>query len=222
MKCLHALSFVPVLLAALASPALGQDAQAQNPPATPRSYLIASGGAAFNQDFDNANTIFAVEYGEPVHRDVIAYASLVWIENMMSQRMRDNLVTASAMLGEEFTGRDRGISFTLGAKYLLPVSRTIRPYFGGGFGFLNIRRDISTPSRGSIARTFPELTGLNDGVIEPTTLSANKPLGELTVGVAGPFSERAYFDVRYRYGRVFQTFQNIDFSQVAAGIGVAF
>ena len=222
MKCLHALSFVPVLLS-LASPALGQDAAPSSyPQAAPKRYLIAAGGSAFNQDFDNASAVFGGEYGERVHRDVAAYASLMWIENLMSQQMRDHLVTGSEILGEEVRGRDRGMAFTVGAHYMLPVARRIRPFFGGGFGFVNLRRDISSPSRGSFARLFPELTGLNDGVVEPTTLSANKPLGEVVVGIGGPFGKGAYFDVKYRYGRVFDTLENIDFSQVAAGIGFAF
>jgi len=222
MKCLHALSFVPVLLAALASPASGQDVQAQNPPATPRSYLIAVGGAAFNQDFDNAATIVGGEYGERVHRDVFAYATLIYVENLMSDDMRANLVTASTALGGEFRGTDRGLAFTMGAKYMLPTARRLRPYFGGGFGFLNIKRKVTHPTFGDVTETFPSLSGLNDGVVDPGAVSSNKPLGELTVGFGGPFNRRAYFDARYRYGRVFQSSENVDFSQVSAGIGVTF
>src|SRR5678815_1536296 len=185
MKCLHALSFVPVLLAALASPARGQDAAPTYPQEAPGAYLIFAGGSSFNQDFDNPSAAFGGEYGDRILRDLDAYASLMWIENLMSQQMRDYLVTGSEILGEEVRGRDRGMAFTVGAKYSLPVNRRIRPFFGGGFGFVNLRRDIQSPSRGSFARTFPELTGLNDGVIEPGTLSSNKPLGELMVGYGG-------------------------------------
>jgi len=221
MKRLHALSFVPVLLAALASPALGQDAAPSYPQEAPGAYFIFSGGSSFNQDFDNPSAAFGGEYGDRLHRDVFAYASLMWIENLMSQQMRDYLVTGSEILGEEVRGRDRGMAFTVGATYSLPVNRRLRPFFGGGFGFVNLRRDIQSPSLGSFARSFPELTGLNDGVIEPGAVSSNKPLGELMVGYGGPFGKNVYFDVRYRYDRVFDSLENIDFSQVTAAVGFA-
>lgn len=219
MKCLHALSFVPVLLAALASPALGQDAAPSYPQEAPGAYFTFAGGSSFNQDFDNPSAVFGGEYGDRVHRDVFAYVSLMWIENLMSQQMRDNLVTGGEILGEEVRGRDRGMAFTVGATYALPVNRRLRPFFGGGFGFVNLRRDISTASLGDITRLFPEMTGLNDGVVEPGAESANKPLGELMVGYGGAFGKNGYFDVKYRYGRVFDSMENIDFSQVAASIG---
>src|SRR5215204_4939218 len=102
MKCLHALLCVPVLLSAVAGPALAQDAGPNSYPQAPaRRYLIAAGGSAFNQDFDNASAVFGGEYGDRVHRDVFAYASLMWIENLMSQQMRDHLVTGAVILGEE-------------------------------------------------------------------------------------------------------------------------
>jgi hypothetical protein len=219
MKCLHALSFVPVVLA-LASPALGQDAPSA--PTTPRSYLIAVGGSSFDQNFDNPSVVVGGEYGERVHRDVFAYATLVYIENVMSSELRDYLETGSTPFGEVVSGRDRGLAFTMGAKFMLPTSRNIRPYFGAGFGFLNIKRKLSTPLLGDITDIFPVLTNVNDGIIEPGEVSTNKPLGELTVGINGAFSRRAFFDVRYRYGRVFQTEVNIDFSQITGGIGVTF
>ena len=124
MKCLHALSFVPVVLTVLATPALGQNAQA--PAAGPEWYLIGVGGAAFNQDFENPTTVVGGEFGERVHRDVYAYVGLTYLDNLMSQQMRDYLDQASGSLGASFTGRDRGLAFTLGAKYMLPTSRRLR------------------------------------------------------------------------------------------------
>jgi hypothetical protein len=35
-------------------------------------------------------------------------------------------------------------------------------------------------------------------------------------------TNRAYVDVKYRYGRVFNSVENVDFSQVSFGIGVTF
>src|SRR6186713_2861240 len=100
MKCLHALSFVPLVLTVLAPPALAQDAApATYPQTAPGHYLIFSGGSSFNQDFENPSAAFGGEYGDRVHRDVFAYVSLMWLENLMSQQMRDYLVTGGEILG---------------------------------------------------------------------------------------------------------------------------
>ena len=220
MKCLHALSFVPVVLTVLASPALGQNAQA--PTAGPGSYLIGVGGAALNQDFENPTTVFGGEFGERVHRDVYAYVGLTYLDNLMSQKMRDYLDQASASLGASFTGRDRGLAFTFGVKYMLPTSARYRPYFGGGFGLINLERTISDPLMGDVTRIFPGISGLNDGVVPPGQNATTNPLGDLVVGLGGAFNRRGYFDVKYRYGRVFQSSESVDFSQISAAIGVTF
>jgi hypothetical protein len=220
MKCLHALSFVPVVLTVLASPALGQTAPA--PSAGPSSYLIGVGGGAFNQDLENPTTVIGGEYGERVHRDVYAYAGLTYFENLMSPAMRNNLVTAGGTQGTTFSGRDRGLAFTMGAKYLLPTSARWRPYFGAGFGLINLKRTITDGLGNDVTLIFPQATGLNDGVVAPNEDASTKPLGDLIVGLNGTFNRRGFFDVKYRYGRVFQSSQNVDFSQISGGLGVTF
>jgi hypothetical protein len=220
MKCLHALSFVPVVLTVLATPALGQNAQAPAP--GPEWYLIGVGGAAFNQDFDNPTTVVGGEFGERLHRDVYAYVGLTYLDNLMSQQMRDYLDQASGSLGASFTGRDRGLAFTLGAKFMLPTSARLRPYFGGGFGLLNLERTISDPLLGDVTRIFPAISGLNDGVVPSGENATTNPLGELIVGFGGAFNRRGYFDIKYRYGHAFQSSVNVDFSQISAAIGVTF
>ena len=219
MKCLNAL-FVPVAFVVLSSSAFAQDAR----PAidTPHAYLVGIGGAAFNQDFKNGTTTVAMEYGERVSADVMAYANFSFIENMMSEQMRNNLVNASAALGQQFSGRDRGMAFTMGAKYLLPTARRFRPYFGGGFGLVNLKRSITEQSFGDVSESFFFMTGLNDGVIDAGQNATTRPLGEVLVGVAAALKNRTYIDAKYRYGRVFNTVENVDFSQVSFGIGVTF
>ena len=222
MKCLHALSFVPVVLTVLATPALGQNAAAPAPVMGPEQYLVAIGGAAFNQDFNNPTVVVGGEYGERVHKDVYAYAELTYLDNLMSQLMRNHLDAASANYGASFNGRDRGLAFTMGAKFMLPSSVRYRPYFGGGFGLINLERSINEPLMGDVTLTFSELTGLNDGVVPPGQNSTTKPLGEVVGGLAIPFNRRGYFDVKYRYGRVFQSTENIDFSEISVSLGVTF
>jgi opacity protein-like surface antigen len=163
-----------------------------------------------------------MEYGERVSNDVMAYANFSFIDNMMSELMRQNLVNASSMLGQQFTGRDRGMAFTMGAKYLLPTAKRFRPYFGGGFGLVNLKRNITEATFGDVSESFFFMTGLNDGVIDAGQNATTRPLGEVLVGVSAALKNRTYLDAKYRYGRVFNTVENVDFSQVSFGIGVTF
>jgi opacity protein-like surface antigen len=220
MKCLNALSFVPVILVALSAPAAAQDIQTV--PDVPTRYLAGVGGAAFNHDFNSATATVAIEYGERISRNVSAYANLSYISNMMSDKMQQNLEDAGTMLSQEFTGRDRGLTFTMGGRYLLPTARRIRPYVGGGLGIANLKRTITEATFGDVSETFFFMTGLNDGVMDAGKSSTTRPLGEVIAGVTAAFQNRAYVDVKYRYGHVFQTIENVDFSQVSFGVGITF
>jgi hypothetical protein len=221
---LKSISLMSLVLLALAVPARGQDAWSSAPP---RGYLTASGGAAFDTNFEHPATSVAVEYGERLHRDVQAYAMFSYVENLMSTRMRSNLTEAGITFTQatgvpwEFRGRDRGLALTVGGKFLMPIAASFRPYVGGGLGVLNLRRRISERDLGDVSESFVLLTGLNDGVIDADRVSATKPLGEVVLG-AGGAAGRAYFDIAYRYRKAFHSFEQIHFSQVTAGVGLAF
>jgi len=224
MTVVKSLSLLPVVLLAVAWPALGQETAA-NP--APRFYFTGIGGVAVNTDFERPATAVAVEFGERVHQDVQAYAVVSYVGNLMSERMRANLVNAGATLTQssgvpwEFKGRDRGMAFAAGGKYLMPIDSSVRPYFGAGLGMLNLKREITERDLGEVSGDFfYGLTGLNDGVIEPTETSVTRPLAEIVVGVSS-VSGRAYFDIAYRYRKGFHTFESLSFSQVTFGVGVA-
>ena len=220
MKCLNALSIVPVMLAVLATPALAQDLRPETE--TPNRVLTGNGGPSFSHDFGNVSGGVAIEYQERVARDVSAYANFSWMSNLMSDKMRQNLDLASSMLGSEFTGRDRGMMFTMGAKYFVHTQRRIRPYFGGGAGIANLKRTIKESTFGDVSESFFFMTGLNDGVIDAGKNSTTNPLAEGMVGVAAAFKNRAYVDVHYKYGHIFQTIENVDYSQLSFGVGMTF
>ena len=213
---------VPFALVILSSPAAGQEAT----DTPPKFYLTATGGAAFDVKFDDPTATFAVEWGERLHHDVQAYANLGYVSNLMSDRMEDNLVLAGDTLTAidgvlwEFKGRDRGIAFTVGGKWLAPIKSRMRPYIGGGFGLLNLQREITERDLGDVSEGFFLLTGLNDGVFDAGDTSTTKPLGEILIGVSGAIG-RAYLDVGYRYRKAFNSFEPIEFGQVTVGVGVA-
>jgi hypothetical protein len=151
----------------------------------------------------------------------------------MSDRMRQNLVTAGQTLTAldgvlwQFDGKDRGLAFTVGGKFLAPIRSRVRPYVGGGIGLLNLKRRITERDFGEMTEDFALLGDvgvpvqyLNDGVMKAGATSATKPLAEIIVGAGGAIG-RAYLDVSYRYRKAFHSFEDIDFGQVTVGLGMA-
>jgi hypothetical protein len=229
MSVVKSLAVVPLVVFALSFPASAQETQGE----PPRHYFTGLGGAAFDLEFEQPSFTFAVEYGERLHRDVQAYANLSYIENLMSDRMDANLVAAGATLTAldgvlwEFAGRDRGLAFTVGGKFLMPINSRLRPYVGAGFGLLNLKRRITERDLGDVTDEYFLLgdlgvpsENLNDGRMRFGESAVTKPLGEVMLGVGGALG-RAYVDVAYRYRHGFHSFEPVKFSQVTFGIGAA-
>ena len=212
MKCSKAFAFVPVVLAVWATSARAQEVQ----PAyiSPLRYVEGIGGAALTHEFGDVAPAFAVEYGERVHRDVYAYANLRYINDLMSEQMKSSLDAASDLTGLNVSGRDRGLTFTLGAKYMFPPKWRFRPYVGGGAGAINLKRYIAD-------QTFGDLI-VYDGILDPGDRSATFPMGEAIIGFSGSASNRTYVDVSYRHGWAFNTPQSLEFGQLTFGVGVSF
>ena len=154
--------------------------------------------------------------------------SAVYYENIMSSAATNQLAlvgnTLTALTGTPWTfdGRDKGRSFTFGAKVLVPVTSSVHPYVGGGFGALNVRRVIHEQSRGNVTQAYLAQFGSPDGFVDPTDTDTTHPMGEAAAGV-GVVIKRAYVDFGYRYRQAFHTSnQTFQISQVGASVGVKF
>ena len=54
-----------------------------------------------------------------------------------------------------FAGRDRGLAFTMGGKFLIPADMKFRPYVGRrASGVLNLKRRITERDFGDVSETF--------------------------------------------------------------------
>ena len=209
----------------VAAPAVAQ--QRPSPAPEPlRGYLIGGGGASIGPA-QTAVTLNA-EIAENMTRNIQAYMSVVYYDNIMSDAATNQLAvvgsTLTTLTGTPwvFTGRDKGRSFTFGAKALLAATSSVHPYIGGGFGALNVRRVINEQSRGNITQAYLAQFGSPDAVIDPTDTDTTHPMGEVAAGV-GAVVKRAYVDFGYRYRKAFHTgAQSFDISQVGAAIGVKF
>jgi hypothetical protein len=226
MNSFKTTSLLLMLLAA--APAFAQQPQ-QRPAPAPRplrGYLIGGGGASVGTA-ETAVTLNA-EIAENMTRNIQVYMSAAYYDNIMSNVATNQLTvvgnTLTALTGTPwvFNGRDKARSFTFGTKVLLPVTSSVHPYVGGGFGALNVRRVISEQSRGNITQAYLAQFGSPDAVIDPTNTDTTHPMGEIAAGV-GAVVKRAYVDFGYRYRRAFHTgTQSFDISQVGAAVGVKF
>jgi opacity protein-like surface antigen len=209
----------------VAVPALAQ----QGPPVARqplRGYLIAGAGSSV-QTPQTALTVNA-EIAENVTRDVQVYMSATFYDDIMSQAAKDDLV----LVGQALTaitrspwvlqGRDKARSFTVGGKFLVPTGMVVRPYGGGGFGVLNVHREIHELNRGDITEAFLTQFGSTDGVVDPTQDNTNHPMTEVAAGV-GVVIRGAYLDLGYRWRKAFHTVHDsLEVSQVGVAVGVKF
>jgi hypothetical protein len=220
MKLACSLTFFAALLAA--TPAFSQESsdsdRLRNAPL--RRYVAAIGGAA-TVGSETVPTL-AGEYGESITRNSQAYMNLSYFDNVMTDDMRDNLVAAADAIKlitgttRTFSGRDRGLAFTFGGKYV--GGTRVRPYVGAGAGGIRIDRTIMESTLGDVTLAFAQQTGLGDGVVNAGETKATKPLVEALGGV-GFVTRNAYIDIGYRYRRAFHSATTLDFSQVTIGIG---
>lgn len=203
-------------------------AAAQGRPASPafveHGYMTGSAGAAFS---DQRTPTFGVEIGERLNARTQAYVAFTYFDNLFSNRAASDLTNlANALSGYTgrpwaFTGRDRGMSFSGGAKYLLSTGPKVRPYVGGAPGVLNIRRTINEQFLGDVSDPVLTVFGAPDGLIDPNQTSSFKPFAEFIGGV-GIASGRAYVDVGYRFRMVLTTDEPLSFGQFSVGVGMRF
>jgi opacity protein-like surface antigen len=224
MHLLRSFAFVVVVLGLAASPSAAQQRPAA--PSQPlRGYLIGGGGTSIGVA-ERAMTLSA-EIAENVRPDVQVYISAGYYDNVMSQAARNQLSAVASFLSSttgrswQFEGRDRGRSFTVGGKVLVPTGAAVRPYVGGGVGALNLRRTIREVSRGNITTAYLAQFGSGDGVVDITQSNTTKPMAEVAAGIGAAIG-RGYVDVGYRYRKAFHVSQSFDISQVGVAVGVKF
>jgi hypothetical protein len=214
-----------LLMLLVAAPVFAQQRPAPAPRPL-RGYLIGGGGASIGTA--ETGVTLSAEIAENMTRNVQVYMSAAYYDNIMSDAATNQLTlvgnTLTALTGTPwvFSGRDKARSFTFGSKVLLPVTSSVHPYVGGGFGALNVRRVISEQNRGNVSTAYLAQFGSPDAVIDPTNTDTTHPMGEVAAGV-GAVVKRAYVDIGYRYRKAFHTgSQSFDISQIGAAVGVKF
>lgn len=225
MHVFRSFAFVVLILGLAASPSAAQQRPAA-PPQPLRGYLIGGGGTSIG--VSNPAMTLSAEIAENVNPVVQVYMSAGYYDNVMSQAARDQLTAVASFLTTttgrpwQFEGRDRGRSFTVGAKVLVPTGTAVRPYVGGGAGALNLRRTIREVSRGNITRAYLSQFGSGDGVVDITQSNTTKPMAEVAAGIGVVIGHAYYVDVGYRYRKAFHVNQSFDISEVGVAAGVKF
>lgn len=217
--------FVSVVVTAGAVLSGSAAAQQRSGPAPVRGYLIGGGGASIEP---NRSASIAAEIAENVHPNVQIYANVAYYDNLLSDASRNQLtavaqdLTIATGTPWEFSGRDRGRSFSFGAKFVKSTGG-MRPYVGAGIGVLNLRRTITERFRGNLTSSFLAEFGSADGVLDVSQTNTNKPLGEIGAGVGFVVGRHGYVDFGYRYRKPFHTpGQSYDISNVGVAAGVKF
>ena len=217
-------ALVPCMLVMVSTMTFAQQpaASSSSVPTRQRAYASASTGASFGPQ---TAAVFAGEYGERVSRNVQAYVTISYHENLMQGDISDDLAALSAGLTTttgvpwNLQGRDRGVAFVAGAKYLFGSS-SVRPYITGGGGVINVTRTVTDPRVGDV--TSAVLTEFGIGEFALTTKSQTRPLIAGGVGVAISAGRATYLDFGYRHHRAFHLSEALDIGQFSAAVGVRF
>jgi hypothetical protein len=225
MKFLNATILAAVLVVAHATSGMAQQL-ISTPSSELRGYL--TGGAGTTTTGSPTTLTLSAEIAENMTSDLQAYMSFWYYDNLLSSAARNQLAQVGSYLTSvtgvpwQFEGRDRGRSFTVGGKFLIPTGTGVRPYVGGGVGALNLRPTITERTRGIVTGPFLTTYGVSDGVIDITQTNTTLPMGELAGGV-GIVIRHAYIDVGYRYRKAFHTAGvSFDTSQANVAVGVKF
>ena len=223
MTAFKSCSLLPCLVLLTATVAAAQEGRPASPPPLDHGYMTGSAGASFA---DTRAATFGIEIAESLHPRVQAYMAFNYFDNLLNDQAASDLADLGDLLTDlhdapwVFHGRDRGLAFSGGAKYLLSQGGTFRPYVGGGPGVLNLQRTITEQTIGDVSDPVLVVFGAPDGFIEASEKSTFRAMAEFIAGV-GIASGRTYVDVGYRYRKVFHV-ESFSFSQFTVGVGMRF
>jgi hypothetical protein len=214
---------VPGVVLMMATVAAAQQGRPASSAPLDHGYMTGAAGASFS---DTQAATFGIEIGETLNPRVQAYAAFNYFDDLFNDRAASDLndlgnyLTTLNGIPWEFQGRDRGLAFSGGARYLLSRGPTFRPYVGGGPGVLNLQRTIRERSLGDVSDPVLVVFGAPDGFIDARERSTFRPMAEFIAGV-GIASGRTYVDVGYRLRKVFHV-ESFTFSQFTVGVGMKF
>ena len=220
MNAFRYLSRVLFLVLLTATAAAAQQAR---PASLENGYMTGAAGASFG---DKQAATFSLEIAERIGSRVEAYAAFNYFDDLLNNQAASDLDELGLFLTDlhnevwEFHGRDRGLAFSGGAKYLLSRGPRFRPYVGGGPGVLNLRRTVTERTLGNVTDPLLVTFGAPDGFIDASEVSTFRPFAEFVAGV-GIAAGRTYVDVGYRFRNVFRV-DSFTFSQFSVGVGMRF
>jgi hypothetical protein len=223
MNAFRYLSLVPCLVLMMATVAAAQQGRPASSAPFDNGYMTGAAGASFS---DKQAATFGIEIGEKIGARVQAYAAFNYFDDLLNDQAASDLNDLANFLAAlqgvpwEFHGRDRGLAFSGGGRYLLSRGPSFRPYVGGGPGVINIRRTITERDLGNVSDSVLTVFGAPDGFIDPSEESTFRPFAEFIAGV-GIASGRTYVDVGYRLRKVFRV-ESFTFSQFTVGVGMRF
>jgi Outer membrane protein beta-barrel domain len=223
MTAFRFVSMVPCVVLMTATIAAAQQVRPASSAPLDNGYMTGAAGASFG---DTQSVTFGIEIGERIGSRVQAYVAFHYFDDLFNDQAVSDLNELSSYLttvtGDTWAlqGRDRGLAFSGGARYLLSRGPSFRPYIGGGPGVLNIQRTITERTLGNVSDPVLVVFGAPDGFVNAEEESTFRPMAEFIAGV-GIASGRTYVDVGYRFRKVFNV-ESFTFSQFTVGVGMRF
>jgi opacity protein-like surface antigen len=178
---------------------------------------------------NKSSSSFGGELDYKLGTDWEAFAEFGRMGNVASGTIDDRADLIANAIGGSASVASKATYFDAGVKYLLvPFKQVYQPYATIGFGFARVAQDV--------------VFSVNDNELSETQLldqygvqlgndlagSTTKPLFLIGAGVSRNFHGKYYFDLSYRYGRIFaksgtiEDDKGLNTQRVQVGVGIRF
>jgi opacity protein-like surface antigen len=178
---------------------------------------------------NKSSSSFGGEFNYKLGTEWEAFVEIGRMRNVASGETDDRAESVARAIGASVSVASKATYFDAGVKYLfVPFLGGYQPYATLGFGAARVTQDVVF----SVNNTALSETQLLDqyGVLLGSDLAGTttKPLFLIGAGVSRNFMGQLFFDVSYRYGRIFaktgtiEDDKGLNTQRVQVGVGIRF
>jgi hypothetical protein len=181
-----------------------------------RGFVQGVGGVTFG--VESAGTLGG-EVGFNVHPNIQIYGGAGRMLNVMPKSLQRDLDDAADLLtivtGQVwgFNGKVPATYFGGGAKFIVPTSSAVRPYFTAGAGLAQLKASIKEIDFGEITDDL-----INEGYIDEDDVKGTNFMFEFGGGIVFPLGGVLQLDTGYRFTKISEA----NVSRVSLGVGARF
>jgi opacity protein-like surface antigen len=210
----------PLLMAIASATMLAGVAQAQTPD---RGDIEGFAQSAFGNVTSQS---YGVEFGATIKPTLQVYGEFGQIRDVADTTFTTSASTIANALAQVqsaavgFTAKRPVVFGTGGIKYRPATTMKVQPYVLGGFGFAQVKNDVTFTLGGTEATD----SALAPYVTLGSDLSGSSTVPMLTLGAGAtvPLWRTLVLDLQYRFGRLFTEDEGISTNRAGVGFGVRF